>query len=234
MFLKKICFYKKKSTFVKLFKEDIMRNTLNIRITKAVLTTILFSLLLMTPVLIGENHKEISEIDCLEEIELDYIEYHDLYKKIAHIESRQRYDVANKTKTVGKYQASRSALLEFGYSEEQVQAIYDSFDTTYTQKGYARYSFDLETFPPEDQEEFIRWYMQRMETVYLKQIIDKYVGTRVNNVYITRAGILNASMLGFNHVMRFLESDGKINYTPRKGYSIQNRLEQFDRTEILS
>ena len=126
------------------------------------------------------------------------------------------------------------ALLEFGYSEEQIQAIYDSFDTTYTQKGYARYHFDLETFPPEDQERFIRWYMKRMENVYLKQAIDKYVGTTINNVYITRAGILNASMLGFNHVMRFLESDGKINYTPRKGYSIQNRLEQFERTEILS
>ena len=211
-----------------------MRKTLNIRNSKAVLTTIMFSLLLMIPTLIGENSKDISDIDSLEEIELDYIEYRDLYQKIAHIESRQKYDVANKTKTVGKYQASRSALLEFGYSEEQVQAIYESFDTTYTENGYARYHFDLETFPPQDQERFIRWYMQQMETVYLKQVIDKYVGTTINNVYITRAGILNASMLGFNHVVEYLESDGRINYTPRKGYSVQHRLAQFERTEILS
>ncbi len=211
-----------------------MRKTLNIRNSKAVLTTIMFSLLLMIPTLIGENSKDISDTDSLEEIELDYIEYRDLYKKIAHIESRQKYDVANKTKTVGKYQASRSALLEFGYSEEQVQAIYESFDTTYTENGSARYHFDLETFPPQDQERFIRWYMQQMETVYLKQVIDKYVGTTINNVYITRAGILNASMLGFNHVVEYLESDGRINYTPRKGYSVQHRLAQFERTEILS
>ncbi len=211
-----------------------MRKTLNIRISKAVLTSVLLSLLVMIPIITGENNKETCNLESQELIAIDYIEYHDLYKKIAHIESRQKYNVANKTKTVGKYQASRSALLEFGYSEEQVQAIYDSFDTTYTEKGFARYHFDLETFPPEDQERFICWYMEQMETVYLKQIIDKYVGTTVNNVYITRAGILNASMLGFNHVVRFLESDGKINYKPRKGYSVLHRLAQFERTEIVS
>lgn len=175
-----------------------------------------------------------NEIEAQEEIELDYINYNDLYTKIAKIESRHNYDVANKSRMVGKYQASRVALLEFGYTEEQVQNIYDSFDTTYTDKGYARYHFDVNTFPPEDQERFIRWYMHRMETVYLKEIINKYVGTTVNNVYITRAGILNASMLGFNHVVRFLESDGKVNYTPKRGYSVQGRLAQFDRTEIES
>ena len=211
-----------------------MRKTLNIRISKAVLTSVLLSLLVMIPIITGENNKETCNLESQELIAIDYIEYHDLYKKIAHIESRQKYDVANKTKTVGKYQASRSALLEFGYSEEQVQAIYESFDTTYTENGSARYHFDLETFPPQDQERFIRWYMQQMETVYLKQVIDKYVGTTINNVYITRAGILNASMLGFNHVVEYLESDGRINYTPRKGYSVQHRLAQFERTEILS
>lgn len=169
-----------------------------------------------------------------EEIELNYIEYQDLYKKIAHIESRHKYNVANKAKTVGKYQAGKAALLEFGYTEEQIQAIYDSFDTVYTSKGHARYHFDIETFPPEDQERFIRWYMHRMETVYLKDAINKYVGTTINNVYITRAGILNASMLGFNNVLKYLESDGKVNYTPKKGYSVQNRLAQFERTEIIS
>lgn len=168
------------------------------------------------------------------EIELDYINYQDLYSRIAHIESRQNYDVANKTKTVGKYQAGKAALLEFGYSEEQIQAIYDSFDTVYTAKGHARYHFDVNTFPPEDQERFIRWYMRRMENVYLKDAIAKYVGTTINDVYITRAGILNASMLGFNNVLKFLESNGEVNYTPKRGYSVQNRLAQFERTEIIS
>lgn len=189
---------------------------------------------LLAPLTIKEKTTDLDEFSYEEEIVLDYIGYKDLYARIARIESRHRYDVANKTKMVGKYQASRSALLEFGYSEEQIQAIYDSFDTTYTEQGHARYTFDIETFPAEDQERFICWYMKRMEKVYLKEMIDKYVGTTVNNVYITRAGILNASMLGFNHVVRFLESNGEINYTPRKGYSIKNRLQQFERTEIES
>ena len=194
----------------------------------------LLLILLCIPVVLPEKSFDINDVEEVTEIELNYINYHDLYTRIAHIESRQNYDVANKSRMVGKYQASRVALLEFGYSEEQVQAIYDSFDTVYTSKGHARYHFDIETFPPEDQERFIRWYMHRMETVYLKDIIDKYVGTTVNDVYITRAGILNASMLGFNHVIKFLESEGKINYTPKKGYSVQHRLAQFERTEILS
>ena len=194
----------------------------------------LLLILLGIPVVLPEKSFEIDNVEEAVDIELEYINYQDLYTKIAHIESRQNYDVANKTRTVGKYQASKAALREFGYNEEQVQAIYDSFDTVYTSKGHARYHFDLETFPPEDQERFIRWYMHRMETVYLKDIIAKYVGTTVNDVYITRAGILNASMLGFNNVVKFLESNGEINFTPKRGYSVQNRLAQFERIEVLS
>lgn len=205
----------------------------DLRTIKAIAILVLF---ISIPTILGEKDMIDTAIEEAEyeEIELNYIEYQDLYKKIAHIESRHKYNVANKAKTVGKYQAGKAALLEFGYTEEQIQAIYDSFDTVYTSKGHARYHFDIETFPPEDQERFIRWYMHRMETVYLKDAINKYVGTTINNVYITRAGILNASMLGFNNVLKYLESDGKVNYTPKKGYSVKNRLAQFERTEIIS
>lgn len=205
----------------------------DLRTIKAIAILVLF---ISIPTILGEKDMIDTAIEDAEyeEIELNYIEYQDLYKKIAHIESRHKYNVANKAKTVGKYQAGKAALLEFGYTEEQIQAIYDSFDTVYTSKGHARYHFDIETFPPEDQERFIRWYMHRMETVYLKDAINKYVGTTINNVYITRAGILNASMLGFNNVLKYLESDGKVNYTPKKGYSVKNRLAQFERTEIIS
>lgn len=211
-----------------------MRTSFTINTIQVAISIILLSFFVCFPLSSNVSMVDWCEVEVQEEIELSYINYNDLYAKIAKIESHQNYDVANKSRMVGKYQASRVALLEFGYTEEQVQSIYDSFDTTYTDKGYARYHFDVNTFPPEDQERFIRWYMHRMETVYLKEIINKYVGTTVNNVYITRAGILNASMLGFNHVVRFLESDGKVNYTPKRGYSVQGRLAQFERTEIES
>lgn len=211
-----------------------MRISLTINTMRVAFVSLLFAIFVCFPLSSSVSTLDWDEVEFQEEFELNYINYTDLYNKIAKIESRQNYDVANKSRMVGKYQASRVALLEFGYSEEQVQNIYDSFDTTYTDKGYARYHFDVNTFPPEDQERFIRWYMHRMETVYLKEIINKYVGTTINNVYITRAGILNASMLGFNHVVRFLETDGKVNYTPKRGYSVQGRLAQFERTEIES
>lgn len=211
-----------------------MHNMLSINTIRTTAIAFLSGFLICTPFTTIDNSRDFCEEPETIEIELEYINYKDLYTKIAHIESRQNYDVANKTRTVGKYQASKAALLEFGYSEEQVQAIYDSFDTVYTSKGHARYHFDVTTFPPEDQERFIRWYMHRMETVYLKDIIAKYVGTTVNDVYITRAGILNASMLGFNNVVKFLESNGEINFTPKRGYSVQNRLAQFERIEVLS
>ncbi|MCQ2607260.1 MAG: hypothetical protein MJ197_01040 [Bacteroidales bacterium] len=205
-----------------------------INMIKPASIAIFCTLFLLFPITCTEKNITLDEQVHEEDIVLDYIDYKDLYARIAHIESKHRYDVANKSKTVGKYQASRSSLLEFGYTEEQVQAIYDSFDTTYTEKGHARYTFDIETFPAEEQERFICWYMKKMERVYLKEMIAKYVGTTINDVYITRAGILNASMLGFNHVVRFLESNGEINYTPRKGYSVKHRLQQFERTEIQS
>ena len=212
-----------------------MRKLFSINEVKTTLTAITGILLLCCPLTISDREIDFNDFeDEPIEIDLDYINYQDLYTRIAHIESRQNYNVANKTRTVGKYQAGKAALLEFGYTEEQVQAIYDSFDTVYTAKGHARYHFDVNTFPPEDQERFIRWYMRRMEKVYLKDAIAKYVGTTINDVYITRAGILNASMLGFNNVIKFLESNGEINYTPKKGYSVQNRLAQFERTEIIS
>lgn len=206
----------------------------NINEIRTTLALTLSVFLLCCPVIVNDKEIDFMQTTEVLDFELDYINYQDLYTKIAHIESRQNYDVANKTRTVGKYQAGKSALLEFGYSEEQIQAIYDSFDTVYTEKGHARYHFDINTFPPEDQERFIRWYMHRMEHVYLKDVIEKYVGTTINDVYITRAGILNASMLGFNNVIKFLESNGEINYTPKKGYSVQKRLAQFERTEIIS
>ncbi|MCQ2958802.1 MAG: hypothetical protein MJ198_01250 [Bacteroidales bacterium] len=211
-----------------------MHKKFSINEVRTLSSTILIVLLLCCPIAVSDREYELSETEESIEIELDYINYQDLFKRIAHIESRHNYNVANKSKTVGKYQAGKASLLEFGYTEEQVQAIYDSFDTVYTSKGHPRYHFDINTFPPEDQERFIRWYMHKMEKVYLKEAIEKYVGTTINNVYITRAGILNASMLGFNNVIKFLESNGEINYTPKKGYSVQNRLAQFERTEIIS
>ncbi|MCL2328790.1 MAG: hypothetical protein FWC39_09825 [Bacteroidetes bacterium] len=170
--------------------------------------------------------------DEIENVPQMYISKKGLYERIAHMESRGQYDVANATHTVGKYQASRSALLEFGYSEERVDSIFNSIVAVKEEGRRASYYFDIELFDTHEQERFIIWYMKRMEKVLLKDCVNEYVGTTVNGVRITKAGILHASMLGAEHVQRFFDSNGKINYTPKRGPSVQQRLARFETTEI--
>ncbi|MDR0941290.1 MAG: hypothetical protein LBM68_03590 [Bacteroidales bacterium] len=170
--------------------------------------------------------------DYIENIPERYISKKRLYEKIAHIESRGRYDVANATHTVGKYQASRSSLIEFGYSEERIDSIFNSITAVKEEGKRALYYFDVELFNTQEQERFIRWYMKRMEKILLKEYLHEYVGTSVNGVRITKAGILHASMLGARHVQHFFDSNGKVNYTPKRGPSVQQRLERFETIEI--
>lgn len=170
--------------------------------------------------------------DYIENIPEEYISKKKLYEKIAHIESRGRYNVANATHTVGKYQASRSSLIEFGYSEERIDSIFNSIEAVKEEGRRSLYYFDIELFDTYEQERFIVWYMKRMEKNLLKEYVNEYVGSTVNGVRITKAGILHASMLGAGHVQRFFDSAGKINYTPKCGPSVQQRLERFETIEI--
>ncbi|MDR1760860.1 MAG: hypothetical protein LBR55_00270 [Bacteroidales bacterium] len=170
--------------------------------------------------------------DDIENIPEMYISKKELFEKIAHIESRGQYDVANASYTVGKYQASRSSLQEFGYSKERIDSIFNSILAVKAEGRRALYYFDVELFDNYEQERFIVWYMKRMEKVLLKEYVNEYVGTMVNGVRITKAGILHASMLGAAHVQRFFDSNGKVNYTPKRGPSVQQRLERFETIEI--
>lgn len=163
---------------------------------------------------------------------IDFISKKNLYSHIANVESKGKYNVVNKNLMIGKYQASKNSLREFGYSQEYIDSIYQTVYTVGISKNRTRYYFNAALFPPSEQERFIRWYTKRMERVFLKYQIQKYVGKTVGGVYITKAGILHASMLGHTHVKEFLRSDGKINYTPRRGYSIKERLQQLEKVEL--
>ncbi|MDR2962579.1 MAG: hypothetical protein LBU90_02915 [Bacteroidales bacterium] len=198
------------------------------------------SLTLALPSFTTNNHPFNSEKDAfatlysheqIENIPQKYISKQKLYDKIAHSESRGQYDIANSL-FVGKYQASRSALQEFGYSAERVDSIFNSIVSVQEEGQKAHSYFDVELFNNAEQERFIVWYMKHMEKVLLKNCMARHVGTTVNGVRITKAGILHASMLGAEHVQRFFASNGKINYKPRRGPSIQQRLERFETTEL--
>ncbi|MFO7868082.1 MAG: hypothetical protein R6U95_02145 [Bacteroidales bacterium] len=158
----------------------------------------------------------------------------DLYNHIAFKESSNRYNVSNQLNMLGKYQASKRALLDFGYQEKLIDSIHKTIYTDTLTNGRVVYYFDTTLFTPAEQERFIRWYVKRMEHVHLKHTIQTYVGKEIDGVRITKAGILFASMLGFGYVKKYLETEGTYNFQDANGTSIKERLLEFKDTEIIS
>jgi hypothetical protein len=149
-------------------------------------------------------------------------------------ESRGKYNVANEFKYVGKYQMGRIALRDIGYAKSKIDSIRNSVYSVENSKGKKLYYFDTKLFTPEEQELAICKYFHKIEKRYLKKDIERYVGKTIDGVYITKAGILGASMLGCGYVDNFLKSGGKDNPTDAYGTSVKSRLILFQDFELNS
>lgn len=149
-------------------------------------------------------------------------------------ESRGKYNVANEFGYVGKYQMGRIAFKDIGYSDEWIDSVRASIYSVENSKGRKLYYFDTTFFPPAEQEEAICKYFRKIENRYLRKDIEKYVGKTIGGVYITKAGILGASLLGCGYVNKFLDSNGDINPTDAYGTSIKSRLVLFQDFELIS
>jgi len=169
-----------------------------------------------------------------EERIIDYISKKELFNYIAFKESSNKYNISNHLNMLGKYQASRSALLDFGYTDTLIDSIYASIYTDTLDNGKTRYYFDTSIFTPQEQERFIRWFVKKIEKVYLKETINDFVGQEIDGIYITKAGIIYASMLGFGHVKNFFNSSGDTNFKDAYGTSIKERLAEFESKELHS
>lgn len=163
----------------------------------------------------------------------------ELLKMNSRLESNGKWNVANKYGYMGKYQIGRLALVDLGYDttwiKELQNSIYFVSDTIFRKNDTIvrkSYYFDLSLFPPAKQEEVIRKLINKNEKIYLKEHIDKYVGTKVGGVKITKAGILSASFLGFGYVDKFLSSNGKVNPSDANGHSIKDRFKYFENYEL--
>lgn len=152
--------------------------------------------------------------------------------QIAKLESAGRYDVSNKFYMFGKYQASRIALKEYGFSKERIRKLRSSVYIKRNSRGVSLYYFDTVNFTPEEQEDFGMWYLNKIETIYMKKMIEQYEGSTIDGVYITRAGIIASSMLGFRHCQRFLKSKGKVNFSDAFGTSIKSRMQKFEKIQL--
>jgi hypothetical protein len=147
-------------------------------------------------------------------------------------ESRGKYNVANEFKYLGKYQMGKIALRDIGYSDARIDSMQSTVYTILNSKGKKLYYFDINVFPPSEQEIAICKYFHKIEKRYLKKDIEKYVGKTIDGVYITKAGILGASMLGCGYVNQFLKSNGKKNPTDAYGTSVKSRLLMFQDFEL--
>lgn len=153
---------------------------------------------------------------------------------VCHTESRGKYNVANKYGYLGKYQIGEKALLEIGYKKKWIDSVKKTIYTKENSKGVKMYFFDKSLFPPKEQEVAINKYFSKMENVYLKNTIDKYVGKTIDGIYITKAGILGASMLGCGYVKKFLNSNGSINPCDANGVTIRSKFLMYEEFELKS
>lgn len=157
----------------------------------------------------------------------------EFYDYLSIPESNGIYNIANSINMVGKYQASRIALKTFGFSDEKINKIRNSIKVTFNSNNRKLYHFDTLHFPSYEQEKFIDWYMNFMENRTLKHYISKYDGKVINGTKITKASILGTSILSPEHLKKYLDSDGKINFKDGYNTSIEKRLKYFENIEII-
>ncbi len=150
----------------------------------------------------------------------------------SYLESRGNYKIANRYKYVGKYQFGKLALTEMGYNETWIDSVQSSVYYKLNSKGVKIWYFDLKLFPPEAQEDAICKFYHIIEKRYIKNDIEKYVGKTIDGVYITKAGLIGASMLGCGNVHTFLSSNGENNPKDGNGTSVRSRLKHFQDVEL--
>jgi hypothetical protein len=99
---------------------------------------------------------------------------------------------------------------------------------------YSLYKFDSQTFinnpiifEPNIQKKYICYYMIFIQEV-MKEYINKYHETTINNIYITKSGIIAAShLVGVKSVMDYLDSNGKIISSDANNTSLEKYLMLF-------
>lgn len=205
----------------------------NLRVIILFLICLLFTSSKPVEIIYHNNeHKHHNLVGVNEDI-VKYISIKEMLKINSKIESRGKYNIANKYGYIGKYQIGKLALLDINYDTSWIQKVQESiYSVKDSTSGYTNYYFDLSLFPPSKQEEAIIKLIKRNEKVYLKKTIEKYVGKTIDDVKITKAGILSASFLGSFNVITFLDTNGENNPTDGFGHTVRDRLEMFQNIEL--
>lgn len=141
-----------------------------------------------------------------------------LYKKelnkfISHLgfkESQNNWKIVNQHNCIGEWQFSESTLKHLGYG----YITADSFKT------------NSSIFPRELQIELLKTHLRLNEESLIKY--EKYIGTEINGVLITKSGLLAGAHLGgVGSIKHFIESDGQINNGDAYGTTISDYIKEF-------
>ena len=130
--------------------------------------------------------------------------------KLAYIESRHNPLAWNDYGYIGKYQFGKSALKATGYSHIN----YNEFKLA-------------PTIWPEDQQDTAATRLMKIHEKRLKKEIEKYCGKIINNITITKYGIL-AHFAGTGGVKKYLYSNGKEIRSDAYGATIEKYFRTFE------
>lgn len=144
------------------------------------------------------------------------LEWERFLAHLAFSESAGNPDTVNTLGYIGKYQFGRAALRDIGFDVD-----FDEFRTN-----------PSGVFPEKAQDLAIEAWFERNERLLRKEI-ERYSGTIVNGIPITKAGILAASHLGgVGGVRRFFRTVGAYNPSDAYGTSISKYMKKFSSFDI--
>lgn len=144
------------------------------------------------------------------------LEWERFLAHLAFSESAGNPDTTNTLGYIGKYQFGRAALSDIGFDVD-----FDKFRVN-----------PSGVFPEDVQDLAIEAWFERNERL-LHNEIERYSGTIVNGIPITKAGILAASHLGgVGGVRRFFRTGGAFNPSDAYGTSISKYMKKFSSFDI--
>lgn len=137
-------------------------------------------------------------------------EFNSFINHLGFKESSNDWKIVNSIGCMGEYQFAYGTLKHLGYSH-------------ITPK---RFKQDPNIFPPELQKKVLNELIS-VNMMNLKPYMN-YIGSSINDVVITKAGLIASSHLGGSgSVKLYLLSNGKINKRDKYGTSISDYMKEF-------
>ena len=163
--------------------------------------------------------------------------YDDFLEKLASVESgKTSYKTKSKFGYLGKYQMGEYALVDVGFYYES-NNDYKNIDWkggwTKKAKEYNINSVNDFLNTPKAQEVAIRLYHNKIIEYIKHYNIDRFIGSKYNDIEITLSGLLAAChLVGITTIKNFNFSNNNISPADRNGTKAEKYLKLFENYDI--